>query len=304
MAEKQFNKGEQIFHQGDAADCFYRVTEGTVGIFASYGDDRDYKLTEVKPGQFFGEMAVIDSSPRSASAVALEDNTIVEQVATDELKAFFENDPKNTTELMKALSARLRDLTRDYEEAKDIITRLGADGAEKTDDSTREKFRKFLYRRQKNPGKSSAPSAETIREYSMQSHSDGFSKSVSSYPKGTVICREGDQMECMYDIHWGRVGIYSNFGTPQQVELTILSANNFFGEMGMVTGEPRSATAVALDDNTTIELIYPEDFYELFEKNPIKFDMILRHLSSRLRTLTKQYLEACDKIAELTGGSV
>ena len=109
MAEKQFNKGEQIFHQGDAADCFYRVTEGTVGIFASYDDDRDYKLTEVKPGQFFGEMAVIDSSPRSASAVALEDNTIVEQVATDELKAFL-NDYYSITN--SGLSSFLRKILK------------------------------------------------------------------------------------------------------------------------------------------------------------------------------------------------
>ena len=83
--------------------------------------------------------------------------------------------------------------------------------------------------------------------------------------------------------------------------LRIISADEFFGEMGMVSNEPRSATAVALDDNTTVEIIYPKDFRELFEKNPVKVDMVLRHLSTRLRTLTMKYLALCKKISEKTG---
>jgi CRP-like cAMP-binding protein len=146
-----------------------------------------------------------------------------------------------------------------------------------------------------------AQSAETVREANAGSHSEGFAKSVVKYPKGTVICKEGDLVNCMYDIHWGRVGIYSKFGTSEQVQLTTLASDNFFGEMGMVSDQPRSATAVALDPDTTVEIIYPEDFKELFEKNPYKVDMILRHLSTRLRTLTNQYLDVCAKIAEKSG---
>ena len=101
----------------------------------------------------------------------------------------------------------------------------------------------------------------------------------------------------MYDIHWGRVGIYSNFGTPQQVELTILSANNFFGEMGMLDHEIRSATAVADEDDTILEIIRAEDLEKLFKTNPIEVDMILCHLSNRLRRLTKDYIAACEAAA-------
>ena len=73
--------------------------------------------------------------------------------------------------------------------------------------------------------------------------------------------------------------------------------------MGMVDNAPRSATAVALDDDTTVEIIHPDDFAELFEKNPYKVDMILKHLSNRLRKLTAEYYEVCGKIAEKTGSN-
>ena len=85
MAEKQFNKGDVVFQQGDAADCFYTVIEGSVGIFANYDGGSEYLLSEITKGQYFGEMAVIDASPRSAGAVALEDGTRLNQISTEEL---------------------------------------------------------------------------------------------------------------------------------------------------------------------------------------------------------------------------
>ena len=299
--EKQFNKGDVIFRQGDDANCFYRVVDGSVGIFSNYGGGEDYKLADLARGQFFGEMAVIDAAPRSGSAIVLEDGTRVEQISTSQLNSWFLSDPGNITKLMKVLSARLRDLTDEYDKAQAIAARLGADDAN-SDEAFLRQFRKYSYYYKIRPSDVPGPSAEVIREKKeADNHSGGFSKNVVAYPKGTVICREGDLVECMYDIHSGRVGVYTNYGKPEQVELTVLGANNFFGEMGMVSGTPRSATAVALDDETTIEIIYPEDLYELFTKNPMKIDMILRHLSTRLRHLTNQYLSVCGKISEKTG---
>ena len=68
----------------------------------------------------------------------------------------------------------------------------------------------------------------------------------------------------------------------------------------MIDNEPRSATAVVLDDHTTIEIIYPEDLAELMKKNPVKVDMIVMHLSNRLRRLTNDYIKVCEEIAELS----
>ena len=295
MTEKQFQKDEVIFRQGEEGNTFYQVIEGAVGIVVSYDGKEKVQLSKVTKDQFFGEMAVIESAPRSADAIALEDGTQVMEYSADELRSCFENNPETVELLMKTLSKRLRDLTLEYDEAKKIAE-INVD--KKPDEEFIRGLRKYRFFHKNR--KRQLYGAEVDREEERR-HSDGFSKDVVSYRKGTVICREGDLVPCTYDIHWGRVGIYSNYGKPNQVELTILAANNFFGEMGMVDNEPRSATAVALDDETTVEIIHPEDLAELFEKNPNKVDMILRHLSSRLRKLTAQYYDVCEKIAEKAG---
>ena len=61
MTEKQFGKGEVIFRQGDVGNSFYRITEGCVDVFASYGDEDEVRLTQLGTGAFLGEMAVIES---------------------------------------------------------------------------------------------------------------------------------------------------------------------------------------------------------------------------------------------------
>ena len=53
MAEKQFNKGDVIFRQGDEGNVFYRIISGSVGIFANYDQSEDVKLAELKAGGFF-----------------------------------------------------------------------------------------------------------------------------------------------------------------------------------------------------------------------------------------------------------
>jgi len=65
---RSFKQGELIFSEGDPADCMYAVVDGSVDI------DLHGKVVErVAPGGVFGEMALIDGHPRSATAVAAEE---------------------------------------------------------------------------------------------------------------------------------------------------------------------------------------------------------------------------------------
>ncbi|MBR5229438.1 MAG: cyclic nucleotide-binding domain-containing protein [Firmicutes bacterium] len=125
-----------------------------------------------------------------------------------------------------------------------------------------------------------------------------MARDIKNFNAKEVIFKEGEMSSCMYDIHFGRVGIYAAYGTEKETLLTELRADDFFGEMGMIECYPRSATAVALEDGTRVEVITTENFGTYFQEKPAKVLQIMQHMSQRIRGLTKDYLEACKAINE------
>lgn len=118
-----------------------------------------------------------------------------------------------------------------------------------------------------------------------------------TFKKNEIIFKEGEVSETMYDIVWGSVGIFSAYGTPDQKLLKTLSDDEFFGEMGMIEGAPRSATAVALEE-TQVYMIDPDRLSAYIKEKPSKALVILQHTSHRLRELSCDYVNACAAISE------
>ncbi len=299
MTEKQFKKGDIIFREGDTGDTLYQINDGTVEIYAGYGGDDQQLLVELGAGKFFGEMAAIEAYPRSATAVAKEDVKVLE-IGCSEIGDYFKKEPDRIMDIMKSLGGRLRDLTDDYSDVSATIKELKGSEGEKSS-SLADKIKKFalVYKRNK---RGDAISQESLRKLSQSGHSDGYKTKVETYKKGTVIFKEGETGNCMYDIHYGTVGIYTGYGTPDERLLTKLSTDQFFGELGMIDNVKRSGTAVVMDDDTTLEIITPADLKGLFSQNPPKVEMILEHVSYRLRKLTKEYMAACKILFNVENG--
>ena len=295
---KEYQKGDVIIRQGEDGNSFFQIRGGSVGIYVNYGELDELKLTELKQWGIFGEMAVIDSCPRSATAVALRDNTKVREITSDEIRTYLGEDPDHIMMLMKHMGKRIQGLTADYDDVCSVMREIEKHDRLAEEDDLITRLRKHAEARKRNKNNVNYMSAEYYNNIKAELHSKGFYKKVEDYPAGTVICKEGETIRCMYDIHWGKVGIYTGYGTPEEVKLAELYPNSFFGEIGLVTGEPRSATVVALE-KSTIETIYEEDLNELFEKNPPKIVMILRHMAYRLRRLTDEYQEACTMAWEM-----
>jgi len=74
--EKKLNTGEVLFRDGDPGDEMYLIKLGKVRISKPAGDV-EKTLAVLKEGDFFGEMAVIDGSPRSATATSIEPTELV-----------------------------------------------------------------------------------------------------------------------------------------------------------------------------------------------------------------------------------
>ncbi len=87
---KQYKAGEIIFHGGDSSDCAFIIEQGQVEIFAASNG----KVIDVlKAGELFGEMGVLDQSPRSTSARALTQLTLLEVKTQQITNRLGESDP-------------------------------------------------------------------------------------------------------------------------------------------------------------------------------------------------------------------
>lgn len=73
MTPREYRTGEMVFREGDPGDELYIVVKGRVAIFVTDQDGKEVTLAEVGAGSCFGEMSIIDQSPRSAACRVLED---------------------------------------------------------------------------------------------------------------------------------------------------------------------------------------------------------------------------------------
>ena len=295
--EKTFANGEIIIKEGDIGNSFFQLLEGKAQVFLNYGGADQIKLTDLVPGKYFGEMAVIETYPRSSTVVADGSAKVIE-IAADELKEYFEQYPEKIIDIMMCLGTRLKELTADYDEAKQVLAGLKDPSADKS--SFAAAIAKHLNWFKSSKRAIDKPSAEALRE-AAEKISGQSDKSIEAYSKGTVIFMQGETGKCMYMLHGGNVGIYTNYGTADQVKLTELFPVACFGEMGMISDDARSATAVSESDDTYVEIIRPDDLEELFKTSPVKIEMILRHLSYRLRSLTYDYFNTCREISDSAG---
>ena len=117
MQTLSYQSGEVIFSQGSFATTMYEVSSGLVGIYAAYGTEGEHHLATFGPGSCFGEMGLVECYPRSATAVALEQDTTLVEVSADDFSTFYANRPEKVLSVMRQVSARLRETNEKYLEA-------------------------------------------------------------------------------------------------------------------------------------------------------------------------------------------
>ena len=109
--EKKVEKDALIFKEGDIGDAFYLIVTGGVRISTFVPGVGEEALTILREGEYFGEMALIDDAPRSASAIANED-TMLLCIGKGDFRKLLEQQTDIAYKLLwvftKTLSARLR----------------------------------------------------------------------------------------------------------------------------------------------------------------------------------------------------
>lgn len=110
---KAIPAGNIIFTEGDEGDGLYVVQEGTVQISALVNPRERRVLSKLMAGDFFGEMAILDNGPRSATATA-EKDAAVYFIPRTVIVSMLESSPHLAISLMREFSLRLREFNRRY----------------------------------------------------------------------------------------------------------------------------------------------------------------------------------------------
>jgi CRP-like cAMP-binding protein len=120
--ELRVKKDDFIFKEGATGDAFYLIVSGSVRISTIVPGVGEEALTILREGEYFGEMALIDDAPRSASAIA-NDDTILLLIAKDNFRKLLAQETGIAYKLLwvftKTLSARLR---KTDEQLKSILS--------------------------------------------------------------------------------------------------------------------------------------------------------------------------------------
>lgn len=122
---RQYARGETIFLEGDEGNAMYLIASGRVRIQLTSADGREIVIDAYGPGEIFGELALLDSEPRSADAIAQE-ATFLFWLQRSDFVTFLDTHPRAAMTMLASLSHRLRHTTRVVRDStfRDVPARL------------------------------------------------------------------------------------------------------------------------------------------------------------------------------------
>jgi CRP/FNR family cyclic AMP-dependent transcriptional regulator len=109
---RKLRRNTIVISEGDETDSLYIIETGRVRVFSNNDEGREFILATMGPGEYFGELALIDDGPRSASVMTVEASTFW-TISKEDLTAWLMKRPENAMALLKAMALRLRGITED-----------------------------------------------------------------------------------------------------------------------------------------------------------------------------------------------
>lgn len=127
LRSRRFRRGEVIFHAGDPGDALFVIVAGDVKISLPSETGEEAILATLRPGDVFGELALLDGAPRSASATAMSmAETVV--LPRDRFLELIATEAGVRDALLTSIAGELRRLTRHVQDLHflDMTGRLAA----------------------------------------------------------------------------------------------------------------------------------------------------------------------------------
>ena len=107
LSPVEFLAGEVIVREGEPGRDLYILVEGEVAIYKAFRTPAEVRLSVMQPGAYFGEIAILDNEPRSATIVATENSRLL-ALASARFKELLLQAPEISFEVFPVLTERLR----------------------------------------------------------------------------------------------------------------------------------------------------------------------------------------------------
>ncbi len=123
VEEHHFRKGDYMCREGAWGDSMYIIGEGEVKIVKKLSTESQWDITSLRHGDFFGEVSLVDGSPRTASAIALTNSTVLELYGR-EFKVLISSDDELANKMLESL---LRVLINRIRATDELVTNIMAE---------------------------------------------------------------------------------------------------------------------------------------------------------------------------------
>ena len=287
--EEMHDAGSLIFaHRGPGRD-FFVLEEGEVAVqrTTTYGT---FVLGAIEPGNVFGEGSFVSGHERSSDVVAARPSHLL-RLDAGALDALIEIHPEMGVQLYWSLWHSLARKLRSTNEQ--LKTFFSTDAAPES----------FLRLRKQASGKGASVKIledDKIRLFREQGISRKELITLAAFSRekrfaaGASLFQEGDEGSEMYVILEGRVIISKFIPGAGEEALAILERGDFFGEMSLIDGEPRSADARAYGGQLTVLALDQDTVREVLAMDPhaaLEFlQLLCRLIANRLREIDEKVI--------------
>ena len=288
MSERRFAKGEVVFRYGDPGDSMYVLLQGQIGIWLPEKHTEDdaphgRRLISFAPGVVFGDMGLLAGAARSADAIA-ESDAIVLELKREQYEQLVAEYPQVFGKLLLNISlllaSRVRSLSDELQAAHAV---------------------ELIFRRMRNGQERRPPHRDALLTQHLQALLGDAAPLALAFLQqhlqwieltgGEVLMEQGESGDSAYLCISGRLRVYVRGDDGSQRMVREMSRGEVIGEMSLYTGEPRSATVIALRNSVLVKLD-KQHFDELLTLSPQAVDHIY----------TADHSAPADRTSTATGG--
>lgn len=122
---RYYQEDHVVFYEGEHGDCLYDILQGSVFVFRNYRREGSKQLlAQLGPGDYFGELAILDDMPRNATIVSAQDGTVLRLIRAENFAAYAAQNPDKAFKIMQSMGASYHKLHTQYENAVRVVGKM------------------------------------------------------------------------------------------------------------------------------------------------------------------------------------